>query len=290
MDTDHRGQPVADVGPLAIDRENGDISAVMRFLTHAAPAAIAEHVQELWLLDDDGSFHAGLPKPYVELVISLSGVHWWRAARGAAEHRYTDAWVTPLQHGARYARAVGRRRLIGARLQPWSAMALFGPLPSGDGTPPPRLASLIGSDAAQLRGRLRQAKGDADRFALLGQWLADRLQLIGRHPHLPRAVRPIARASRLAQLVEAHPRSLRRHFARDIGLSPKQWLKLCRLDSVLRDAALRDSAQPLAAVALDHGFADQAHLARDIARLASTTPTALRRRGPEMPPHLLPNA
>ncbi len=111
-----------------------------RFITAAPPAAITQGVFELWQLEDDGRLHAGLPKPYVEVVVSLSGVHWWRPALEGAEHLYCDAWVTPIQSGSRYARAVGRGHLIGARLEPWAALALLGPLPPGDGTPPPRRA------------------------------------------------------------------------------------------------------------------------------------------------------
>lgn len=260
----------------------------MRFVTHPAPASIAEHVQECWLLEDDGAFAAGLPKPFVELVVSLEGVHYWRATRGGREHRYTDAWVTPLQYAPRYARAVGPRRLIGARLRPWSAIALVGRLPLGKGMPPPTLASLIGEEATRLRTQLLDAPDDDARYARFTTWLAERFA--GHAPLAPAQLTPgdALRALHLAQAMQVTPRALRRRFARDIGLSPKQWLKLHRLDALLRDAALRDPRESLAGIALDHGFSDQSHLSRDVAHLTGSTPGALRRRPTGVPPHLVP--
>lgn len=265
------------------------MTAAMRFVTCPAAPAIADHVLELWLLEDDGRYHAGLPKPYVELVVSLAGEHWWRADSYAAEHRYIDAWVTPLQRAARQARAVGRRFLIGARLQPWSATALFGPLPVGNGAPPPTLESLIGRDAIALRARILAANDDEARFACLSDWLRERLLPVTTQSTFPLLDRTIASVRDLADAFDATPRSLRRRFAAEIGLSPKQWLKLRRLDGVLRDAALGDRNAPLVEVALEHGFADQAHLTRDIAHFAGTTPTVLRKRPFGVPPHLLPD-
>jgi len=41
--------------------------------------------------------------------------------------------------------------------------------------------------------------------------------------------------------------------------------------------AVRRSGEPLSLIAVDCGFADQAHMSRAIRRLANTTPGALRR-------------
>ncbi len=256
--------------------------SAVRFRTCPPPPAVAEAVREMWMLDDDGRFVAGLPKPWVEIVVSLAGVHWWRAAPGTGEHRYTGGWVTPIQHAPRYARAVGARRLIGARLDPWAALALFGRLPPGDGTPPPRLDTLIGRDAQRLRRRLIDAPDDAARFTLFGAWLADQPALAGARTARPA---PGPRVRALADSLGIDTRALRRRFARDAGIAPKRWLKLHRLDAVLRSHMLADAAHPLADVALLHGYADQAHMTRDVATLTGTTPLGLRSRDVDAPPH-----
>lgn len=262
----------------------------IRFLTSPVPTTLAGAVGELWILDDDGGFHAGLPKPYVELVVSLSGVHWWCPAPGAREHRYVDGWVTPIQFGPRYARAVGRRLLIGARLEPWAAVAMFGPLPRGDGAPPPRLEQFIGSEARRLRSRLIDAPDDMARFSLLTAWLQEQpaLRCIAGDAIDGRG--RDANVAALARSMRLTPRTLHRRFALTAGLSPKRWLKLHRLDAVLRDPALADVCRPLADVANAHGYADQAHFSREVANLTGTTPGVLRRRPKQSPPHLLPRS
>lgn len=216
---------------------------------------------------------AGLPKPYVELVVSLQGVHWWRPASDGHEHRYTESWVTPVQHGPRYARADGPRRLIGARLEPWFASTLFGPLPPGDGRPPPHLDALIGQDAFDLRTRLVAAPDERAAFTVFTSWLEARVS---------------ERVAAISFFVDAvSERTARRRYARDMGVSPKRWQLLHRLDRLLRDPDLVATAKPLAHLAHDHGFSDQAHMSRELSRLTGSTPGRLRRRDRRSPPHLV---
>jgi len=262
--------------------------ADMLFSTCRPPVSLHGAVRELWLLDDDGSLHAGLPKPFVEIVVSLSGVHWWRASLGSQEHCYSEGWVTPIQRGPRHARSVGRRRLIGARLQPWAAVALFGALPAGNGTPPPHLSWFIGGEAVRLRSRLICANDDADCFAKFAQWLEQQAPLgdVAKAVHGGPVIE--TRALGLARKLHTSPRTLRRRFAAEAGISPKRWLMLQRIDAVLRDQALLEPCEPLAAIAHQHGYADQAHFSREVSRLTGATPGQLRKRPRGGPPHLLP--
>lgn len=245
----------------------------MRFLTHPAPESLKEVVRELWLLEDDGSMSAGLPKPYVELVVSLEGLHWWRADPGGPEYPYSESWITPLQEGPRYARSDGGRRLIGARLEPWLATGLFGALPPGDGQPPPMLGALIGEDAATLRVDLLRAADEAMAFEVLCAWLVTHVA---------------GKAIAMSYCIDTwSKRTARRRCATDVGVSPKRWQLLHRLDRVLRDPELTMSTRSLAHLAQDHGFADQAHMTRQLQRLTGATPGSLRRRVHGGPPHLV---
>lgn len=245
----------------------------MRFTTCPPPSALHAVVRELWLLEDDGAMSTGLPKPYVEIVVSLEGVHWWRASCDELEHCYAESWVTPVQQGPRHARADGRRRLIGARLEPWLASALFGPLPPGDGRPPPHLNALIGDDAMALRTLLLAAPDERSAFDAFGSWLEAHVS---------------ERGAAIAFCVDTlSDRTARRRYARDIGVSPKRWQLLHRLDRLLRDPDLAAAAKPLAHLAQDHGFADQAHMSRELKRLTGASPGRLRRRDRRGPPHLV---
>ena len=77
------------------------------------------------------------------------------------------------------------------------------------------------------------------------------------------------RVEDLAYRVGWSRRKLERQFARHVGLSPKA---LCRV-ARLQELVTRLGTQPLAHLALDLGFADQAHLSRDFRSLAGQTIT-----------------
>ena len=68
-------------------------------------------------------------------------------------------------------------------------------------------------------------------------------------------------------------RELQRACRRWLGLSPKAFLRIERAWAARR--AIREG-QPLAAVAADLGYADQAHLTREIRKLLGVTPRELR--------------
>ena len=72
-----------------------------------------------------------------------------------------------------------------------------------------------------------------------------------------------------------HAGSLSRGFREVFGLTPVGYRLAQRTRRAL-DAVLQ-TPEPLSRIALDCGFADQAHMSRSIDRLASTSPAALRR-------------
>lgn len=77
-----------------------------------------------------------------------------------------------------------------------------------------------------------------------------------------------------AQSLGVSERSLERLTERATGRPPRFWLALAR---VRRAAQELGTARPLADIAADHGYADQAHFSRDCLRWLGQTPLALRR-------------
>ncbi|MFK7955586.1 MAG: helix-turn-helix domain-containing protein [Lysobacterales bacterium] len=250
-------------------------------------------VVELWSLNGRiQGMYSGLPKPYVEMIISLSGNHFWRVGEQSDALNFKDGWVTPIQSGPRFAETLGPLHLVGARLTIEAAVKLFGPVINRDSGPPIPLESLIGSQAELLREQLLELKTESLRMACLGGWVSQRLQHVPSFP-LP-TLNALAgmgwRADTLADYLGLSSRGLRKRFNRQLGVGPKFWLQLHRFDALLKADV---SNMSLAQVAAAFGYTDQAHMTTDFKRFAGRSPqdylsTRKIALVPDAAPHFLP--
>jgi AraC-like DNA-binding protein len=90
---------------------------------------------------------------------------------------------------------------------------------------------------------------------------------------------------KVAAELDALPRTLRRRFTAAVGLSPKRFARVQRLQRVVRDL---DGQDPVdwADVAARHGYADQPHLAEEFRQLVGVTPVEYLRSRIDGPNHL----
>lgn len=93
-------------------------------------------------------------------------------------------------------------------------------------------------------------------------------------PRTVAAVRLLASSSvsDVAARLGVTTRHLRRILVTDIGLAPKVYQRVVRFGSFLRAV---DRGTSLSAAAADAGYADQAHLTREVRHLAGVTPARL---------------
>lgn len=78
----------------------------------------------------------------------------------------------------------------------------------------------------------------------------------------------------LAARVSLHERHLRRSLSEAIGLSPKRYARILRLNAVLAQSD-QIEAPDWAGIAASFGYSDQAHLIREAVALAGATPVRL---------------
>ncbi len=178
----------------------------------------------------------------------------------------------------------GRRvRTIGIRLRPGAATALFPVVMARARDREVPLAKLVGRAAAHaLRVGLSQACSSASRFAAAEAWLIDRLERASARRQGARpAVDLILKArgqvpiDQVARSLGWTRRRLERAFERDLGIAPKLYARIVRLNAVL--ASLDDRARRAAVeLALEAGYFDQAHLLRDFRLLAGRRPLSPR--------------
>ncbi len=140
------------------------------------------------------------------------------------------------------------------------------------------LEDVFGAFAQELTGRLYDAPSWDARFDCLDTALVARMQTARDvSPAVQYAWRRIVGAAggvRMGTIVREVGWSQRHfitQFRRELGVSPKVFARMLRFGQVVR--RLRDTPRAdLAALALDAGYYDQAHLHRDTQAFAGTTP------------------
>ena len=103
-----------------------------------------------------------------------------------------------------------------------------------------------------------------------------------------RAIRSGHRATRALEVLGVDRRTFAPEFRRAVGAAPKHYERICRFNLAV-DAIRRHDPEPLATIAAQHGFADQAHLTREIRHFAQTSPSRLHGDGTTMINHLDPD-
>ncbi|MCW3001799.1 MAG: AraC family transcriptional regulator [Conexibacter sp.] len=225
----------------------------------APPPGLEPFVACLWT-SHDGEVRV-LPDACVDIVLSAG-----RLVVAGPATTASIAVATP-----------GQRR-IGLRFRVGSAGAALG-LPAAElldsGV---ELIDVWGRAARKLEERVAAAPTTVTAIAQLAHGIADRLPPPDAADHEVRRAAAVvtqgggtAAARRAAHLSE---RQLRRRFDHAVGYGPATLARVQRFQRFLVHAQ-RTPAAPLARLAADAGYADQAHLARECRRLAGLPPGAL---------------
>jgi AraC-like DNA-binding protein len=151
--------------------------------------------------------------------------------------------------------------------------------------------SLWGAEGRDLRERLVAASSTPDRIALLESFLLSRMQFgeLEAHPAVA-AVRsalerrPSMRISQACEMTGLSAKRLTAVFRAEVGLAPKSYLRVRRLQGALRRL---DAGGSLGAdIAADLGYFDQAHFVREFRDFTAMTPTQYADRRSWLPSHV----
>jgi AraC-like DNA-binding protein len=151
------------------------------------------------------------------------------------------------------------------------------------------LEAVCGVAGAFLREKLLEAASPGDALAVMENFLIGQM-VDGAcpDPAVVAAAGALARGSRVAEVAERLgllPRTLRRRFAAQVGLTPKRFGRVQRLQRVVRGLDGRTQVD-WAATAARHGYCDQAHLADEFRELVGVTPGGYLRSRVNGPNHL----
>jgi AraC-like DNA-binding protein len=219
------------------------------------PPDLAHVVRCLWLREGSGEDALVLPDGCVDVVV--------RGGRALVAGPDTAPLEVPVAAG---------ELIAGLRLRPGAGGAVLG-VPADE----LRDGRLTLEDVWGPAGREIGERAAADPLALVAA-LRPRLAAAAPDPRVLAAARRLARmpgtpVPALADAVGIGERQLRRCFAAAVGYGPKTFARIARFHRAL---ALVRAAEPAAAAAFAAGYADQAHMTREMRALGGRTPSALR--------------
>jgi len=151
------------------------------------------------------------------------------------------------------------------------------------------LVAVCGGAGAFLRERLLEAASPGDALVVMENFLIGQMvDGASPDPAVIAAARALARGSRVGEVSDRLgllPHTLRRRFTAQVGLTPKRFGRVQRLQRVVRGLDGRAQVD-WAATAARRGYCDQAHLADEFRDLVGVTPGGYLRSRVNGPNHL----
>jgi AraC-like DNA-binding protein len=248
----------------------------MRYAEYPPSPALAAVADCYWILEGHGT---GVPEPILpdgrlEIILHY-GVRFERHHADGTIERQPASMIVGQMLAPICVGYHGTAGVAAIRLRPAAARAVLDCSAAEITNCAIDLQDALGSTST-LRERLALAADDACRVRLLDAWLGS----IVRHPPAPEidgAVTAIAASGGTVNLLAIAGaaglslRQLERRFLADVGVAPKTFARMVRLQAALRRIA---AGAPLADVAHACGYYDQPHMTRDFARLAQTSPAS----------------
>jgi AraC-like DNA-binding protein len=234
---------------------------------YAPHASLTAWISSYWTMHAEGRHVVRtFPDACIDITLQLAPER-----RAFVDAPQTRAQTWPTEHAV---------HLVGARLLPGAAGLLGIAVDALAEGWTPLEAVLPAKVVAQWLRRVSSAKDALAQTAALDAFFAERLLNRALDPRLGKAFREVfarrgdVTVTELARLAGAHPRTLSRLFEQSVGLTPKRFARIVRLQSALR--ALPDGAS-WTSVALDLGYCDQAHFIREVKELFGSTPREVMR-------------
>jgi AraC-like DNA-binding protein len=258
------------------------VRSTVTFASRRPAPWLAPYVERLWALSDVAA-HASeriVPSGTFELVVNLDQNEIVVRREGEpVETRYAGAVVSGAYGRSFVIDARAHRSIVGAHFRPGGAAAFLG-LPAIElADTHVDLDALWGPDAGRLRDALCSTGSTHARFDVIEAALRARLAPTRDRPVIDAALVALSRsADAVGALVQRSGLSHRRFvdlFGARVGMSPKRFARICRLQRAL--AYERRGAMGWARIALACGYADQSHLVRDCVEIVGLTPTAYAR-------------
>jgi AraC-like DNA-binding protein len=252
----------------------------MEYGEYAVPEILRRHLQCVWRLRDahpGGAIQTIYPDGRCELIVHLgSPPRCWDPRLGW--HEQTANLFAGQRLTAVRLAATQALDCVGVRLKPAAAALMT---PSSLDALRDRIVDLAPLDTgfcAALRAAVHAFTAGTD--AGLWRLLTTRCASYPIDARIEAAVERLeasagqARIAEVARGAAVSIRAFQMRFRAQVGLTPKEFARLVRLQATLR--ALDGSDAGISELAAAGGFADQAHATRELQRVTGLTPARLR--------------
>jgi AraC-like DNA-binding protein len=243
--------------------------------------ALADAVSLLWAYEGyrpPHVFERVFPSGTPEIVINLTdGELRCYGDEGEVRNHLRGPILTGVQRRAFIIDTRQQSSMVGVHLKPGGVWRLLG-VPASELTDAHiEWSDLVGADASRLIETLLDTRDPQDRLRRLDHAL---LQHSGRHNHpaVTWAADQFSRypeSARVTELADEAGLSLRRFnelFTREVGINPKSFVRIRRFQTALAHMQA-GRITDWTSLAVESGYADQAHFIRDFKEFTGLTPT-----------------
>ena len=229
------------------------------------PRLVDASVDAFWSFESTGAPHRVLPDGCMDLLFDLSSAR---------------ASVVGAMSRATLVRAPRGTHVFGVRFRPGRASLFVNAVAAELRDKRLPLGMLLGGAAARLTEQVLAARTDEERALVVAAFVHEPGSRVrGNDARVDRAARVLeithgaVAISRIAQIVGLSQRQLDRVFRDRVGVRPKFFARVQRMQQALR--LLSQQALSGAALAAAAAYTDEPHLLRDFRALCGATPSRL---------------
>jgi AraC-like DNA-binding protein len=253
-------------------------------ITEYKPAVALQRYVEFYWEGQFNTIHQPLlnlhvaPNGFAELIIHLTDIH--------CDLPVTDGWsqspdytiigLYTMPYEVQFRQLV---KVFGIRFKPEGIYNLFGIPASVFSENYEDMELILGKEFREYCWKIRESTETNQKIALSNSYLFKQLEkhhpestYLNRAAELIRNSDGIEKIDDLPDKVYISLRQLEREFKQKIGVSPKKYLRIARLNNVNRMLEKNGHIE-FTKIAHDCGYADQAHFIRDFKSMMGVNPT-----------------
>ena len=220
-----------------------------------------------------------MPRLNIELMFNLKGKHRILELDGTEiDDPHNQGWLSGMQRRYMLIETYDGSHFAAIRLKPWGAWRLLRESMQTVSGAVPETQDLWGQSAESMLDRLLSAPNLFARFDIMESFLRKRLDLrkdndpgVVQASRLLRHSQGCMRINSVCDDVGTSRATLNRKFRQQIGLTPKTYARVVRIEALSMHLA-RNGPDHWAGVAEDFGYHDQSHLSHDFREFFGATP------------------